>query len=137
MVWKHPSIKRFHHAILKAVMETPSIDVMMASSLYKAGKAKKPAAKKRTVSQKAKAVAAAKATAAREVKAAREKEQRDRAAQVAQDLRAKLPMQRPLKFASERACVDGIIPWHPHGIPVHPHASHGIPLRGGPRGLAP
>ena len=106
LVWKHPSIKRFHHAILKAVLETPSIDVnkiMMASSLYKAGKAKKPAAKKpskRTVSQKAKAVAAAKATAAREVKAAREKEQRDRAAQVAQDLRAKLPMQRPLKFAS-------------------------------------
>ena len=96
--WKHPNIKRFHRAIVRAVLETPKIDtasVMMAASMYKTKKAK--AAPKRPP-KTPKVVSVQQQN--RDAKAASEGTQRDVASQVAEQLRSLLPLDRPLKFAS-------------------------------------
>ena len=96
--WKHPNIKRFHRAIVRAVLETPKINtasVMMAASMYKTKKAK--AAPKRPL-KTPKVVSVQQQN--RDANAVREGTQRDVASQVAEHLRGLLPLERPLKFAS-------------------------------------
>lgn len=104
--WKHPSIKRFHRAIVRAVLETPDADVekiMLASSTYKKAPKKTRVPKRRvckTPEDLRRMEKQEKVQERWETNAAREATQREAAASVASAIRQLMPLKNRLKFAS-------------------------------------
>lgn len=97
--WKHPSIKRFHKAMVRAVLVLPdhaSDKILDASSLYKSSKKPKKERKKKVVTPREEAL-----QKTRDANSNREASHRELASGIITNLRQLIPLKRPLKFATQ------------------------------------